>query len=138
LLQDPNTAVAVKLQTSLTAHGNPIQAKTPLNAGVGIITAGPVTLTMLLESEYFNRSYSLAAGVAVTWFNNSGGIVTWQNNLSQLVTFIGQGYSFPYTGVDGQGKFLGMTITATLSNAIFNMAAIEYQAGKLWGNPQLV
>jgi hypothetical protein len=142
ILQDPNTAVPIKLVTSLTSHGNPIQAKQPITAGVGLITTGTLQLQMCIDSEYFSRCYALAVGQFYQWINNKAQLFVFTNSTGGAIYFtpsasVAFGYNFPYIAVDGNGKFLGMTITATISNAVLNMAAIEYQPTKLWGVPQL-
>jgi hypothetical protein len=147
ILQDANTAVPVTLITALTAHNNPIQAKQPITAGIGLITNGPIPITMQIDSEYFSRVYNLLSGNPLIWINDAGLPVRWVNSTGQPVYFMstsggtgsafgGGGYSFPYAYVDGNGKFLGMTVTATMANAVINMCAIEFQQGKLWGVPQ--
>jgi hypothetical protein len=146
IMQDPNTAVPVTLITSLTPHGNSIQAKTPLTAGVAIVTSVPIPFEMCVDSENFSRCYNLVAGQYINWINNAGATIIFTNSAGLPIYFFGHGqnwtapgatgYSFPYTAVDGNGKFLGLTVTATMANCVVNQLAIEFQAGKLWGNPQ--
>jgi hypothetical protein len=135
IMQDANTAVPVKLVTSLTPHGNPLQAKQPISAGIGLITPGSTSLTMQIDSENFSRGYNLITGNYLQWINNSGLPIRFVNSQGQPIYFGVGGYTFPYTSVDGNGKFLGMTITANMMNSVINMAAIEFQDGKLWGIP---
>jgi hypothetical protein len=133
LLQDPTTAVAVTLQTALTPHGNYVQAKSPITAGVSQQVAGVVNLTMQIDTENGSIQYPLSGAPAVTWINNSGGTVTWINNSGGTVTWAGAGNVFPYTSVNGYGKFVGATVTATVSNYALNAVAVEYQDADVWG-----
>ncbi len=133
LLQDSGTAVAVTWRTSLSAHGNSVQAKQPLRAGVSALVTGVDTLTMEIDTESSVRIYTLTAAPAIVWLNNSGGVINWVNNSGQDITFCGTGFKFPFLGVDGYGKFLGATITTTASNLSLNSVAIEYQDKDVWG-----
>ena len=131
LLQDAATAVPITLQTALTSHGNPVQAKQPIRAGVGAVFQGTQTLNFSVDNENFSRSYVLTDGAQVTWINNAGGVVTFDS-----IIWIGRGYRYPFTGVDGSGKMLGVTITGAVANNIINQVAIEYQDRALWGAAQ--
>lgn len=133
LLQDTTTAVAFTLVTSLTPHGNIVQAKQSLRAGVACTAQGAVTMAVNLDTENATRPYSLTAAPMVTWLNSLGQPVTWVNNSGGSVLWVGKGFAFPYGEMDGYGKFLGLTITGTAANFIINGGAIEYQNKDLWG-----
>lgn len=137
LLQDTTTAVSVKLATALSPHQNPIQAKQALRAGVAAVTNSQQVLSLLIESEYTTRTYSqLLLPVYVVWVNHQAMVVTWTNAGGGVVNWTGSGgFRFPFTMVDGLGKFLGATMTANLVNSVINMLAIEYQDRALWGRP---
>lgn len=137
LLQDTTTAVPVKLVTALSPHQNPIQAKQALRAGVAAVTNSQQTLTLLIESEYTTRTYNqLVLPYYIIWVNYQNMVVTWTNSTGGVVNWAGPGgFRFPFTAVDGLGKFLGMTLTATLVDSVINMLAIEYQDRALWGRP---
>lgn len=136
LLQDDTTAVPVKLQTALTSHQNPIQAKQALRAGVAAVTNSDQSLSLLIESEYTNRTYTLVLPVNVFWINNVGAVVNFVNSSGSFVQWtVPGGFRFPYTMVDGLGKFLGCTLTANMVNSVVTMLAIEYQDRALWGRP---
>jgi hypothetical protein len=134
LLQDSTTAVAVTWRTALSAHGNAVQAKQTLRAGVSALVSGVDTITMEIDTETSVRTYTLTAAPAIVWLNNSGGIVQFVNNSGGTITFCGTGFQFPFMGVDGYGKFLGATITVTAANLSLNGVAIEYQDKDVWGN----
>lgn len=136
LLQDDTTAVPVKLQTALSPHQNPVQAKQPLRAGLAATTTSQQAVTLTIESEYTNRNYTLVLPVDVFWINNVSQVVTWTNSAGGTVQWrVADGFRFPYTMVDGLGKFLGCTLTANLLNSVITMIALEYQDRALWGRP---
>jgi hypothetical protein len=133
ILQDPNTAVSWELQTALSAHGNLLQAKQALHAGVFGHAQGLVNVTMSVDSENRSLTYPLVFATQVTWINDSGGVVTWINNSSGLVTWIAAGHQLPYSYVDAYGKVLGLTFTATSAQTAIHVPALEYQDADLWG-----
>jgi hypothetical protein len=133
LLTNPNVAVPVTLRTALSSHGNLIQAKKAIKAGVAVTTSLAQNFSMLIETENNSVSYPLAAASIINWINNSGGLVTWQNNSLGTVVFIGGGFRFPYSSVDGYGKVLGATITGTVMLFAINAVAIEYIDADEWG-----
>ncbi len=134
LLEDPTVPVNITLQTSLTPHENPVQAKQPIRAGIGVILQGASqALMMAVDSENDSRSYNFSDTALVTWVNNAGEEVIWVNNSGGVVQWIGRGYRFPFTSVDGNGKMLGATVTATFANTVINQIVIEYQERALWG-----
>jgi hypothetical protein len=133
LLQDPNTAVAWELQTSLTAHGNLIQAKQALNAGLFGHTQGVADINFELDTENGSNTYELMFAAALTWLNNLRQPITFVNNAGQPITFCGTGHQFPYTSADGYGKLLGVTVTGTSAQTTVHAAAIEYQEADMWG-----
>ncbi len=133
LLQDSTTAVDVKLITSLTHHGNLVQAKQVIRSGIAVTTQNQATVTLQIDTENGSIPYSLSASTPITWLNNSQQQVTWLNNSAQVVTFVGGGFKFPYTDADGYGKFLGATVMATQAAFSINAVAIEYQEKDLWG-----
>ncbi len=133
LLQNPNSAVAWEIQTALSAHGNPIQAKQVLTVGIFGNGTGGANISMAVDTENGSVVYPLAFTPKVQWINNLGQPVNWVNNLGQLVTWLGQGHQFPYTSADGYGKVLGLTVTGTSSQTRIHYTAIEYQDADMWG-----
>ncbi len=133
LLQNPNLPVPWEIQTSLSAHGNPIQAKQILAVGIFGNAVGGANISMEVDTENGAVVYPLAFASKVQWINNLGQPVNWVNNLGQLVTWIGQGHQFPYTAADGYGKVLGLTMTGTSSQTRIHYGAIEYQDADMWG-----
>ncbi len=134
LLEDPTTSVPVTLQTALTPHEIPMQAKQAMRAGIGMILQGSSSALMLaVDSENDSRTYNFSDTALVTWVNDAGEEVIWVNNNGEVVQWVGRGYRFPYTSVDANGKMLGATFTATMANNVINQIVIEYQDRALWG-----
>jgi hypothetical protein len=122
-----------ELQTSLSPHGNLIQAKQVLAAGVFGHAQGVANISMEVDTENGTEPYSLVFAAKITWVNNSAQIITFVNNLGQTITFIGTGHQFPYTAADGYGKLLGLTITGASAQTTIHVPSIEYQDADMWG-----
>lgn len=108
LFGNPTGAVAVKLQTSLSHHGNAVQNKKIIGGGLAVtLASGTANLNVTFDTENgtSTKVYPLVAG-----FQLPGGSA----------------------GAEGSGRYLGMTITGTLAGATFNSAAIEEQENALW------
>jgi hypothetical protein len=133
ILQDTATPVTWTLQTALSSHGNLIQAKQALQAGVFGHSDGVVGMQMTIDTEFRSNPYPLNFGTIVTWLNNFGGHVTFVNNVNAPVYLSVGGHQFPYSYVDSYGKVQGITLTATSSNTILHVPVLEYQDADLWG-----
>ena len=133
LLQDATVAVPILLKTALTSHGELVRAKQAIKAGVAVTTDTAQNFNMLVETEQGRNSYPLAASSVINWVNNSGSIVQFQNNSLGNVIWVGGGFRFPYSSVDGYGKVLGVSVSGTVSNLSVNAVAIEYKQADLWG-----
>jgi hypothetical protein len=136
LLQDSTTAQPFKLITGLSPHGNYLQAKGVIRAGVSATVEGVGVFDLEIDTENGADTYPLSGAPQVTWLNDGGGVVTWTNSSGGVVTFCGAGFVFPYTKANGYGKFLGATVTGTQASFALNAVAIEYHEKSLWGTPQ--
>jgi hypothetical protein len=107
LLGDPTTAVAFKVQTSLSHHGNAVQRKKMLAGGTALTASGSGSVTVNFDTE---------------------------NGTIAKTYALGTGFQLPSgsSGVEGSGRYLGMTITGTLAGFTFTNAAIEFQETSLW------
>ncbi len=107
LFAAPATAVAFKMQSALTHHGNAVQRKKFIRAGLSLaLASGTGTITMAMDTENGTQTYT---------FN--------------LVA----GFQTPFKSVEGSGHYLGQTITGTLAGLTMTNMAAEYQEGPLWG-----
>lgn len=107
LLGDPTTAVPIKVQTALSHHGNAVQRKKLLAAGTALTTTGSGSVTVSFDTE--------------------------NGSVTKTYT-LGTGFQLPSgsSGVEGSGRYLGMTITGTLAGFIFTDGALEYQETSVW------
>jgi hypothetical protein len=108
LVGDATKPVAFKIQTALTHHGNAVQRKKILSGGVAAtLASGPGSLSVSYDTE--------------------NGSVT-------KVYTIASGFTLPSgaSGVEGSGRYLGITVTGTLAGFTFTNAAVEYQETALW------
>jgi hypothetical protein len=132
LLQNPANPVSIKLITSMTPHGNPIQNKQVIMSGICLTSTTAQTLNMTVDTENGTLTYSFSAANVMTWVNNGGQIVTFQNNSFTPVTFLTGGFEFPFQSTEGYGKFIGNTVTGSVMNLSINLIANEYQDASLW------
>ena len=133
LLEDPTVAVPCMMQTALSPHQNLIQAKQPIRAGVGLDAKSSVTIKLCIDTENATLCYVLANVSEVIWVNYLPAIVTFVNSTNGAVRWILSGLRFPFADVDGQGKFLGATLTTTIASVAINSIVIEYQDRALFG-----
>ena len=107
LLEDDTVIMPVKLQTSLSRADDPLLAKVAIRAGIAAYSQIIQVQDFTLDTENRLNPYT-------------------------LTTRAGQ-FFFPYTSVDGYGKFLGATLQFQAVNYNLNAVAIEYQDADIWG-----
>lgn len=107
LLQDQNAIMPIKLETSLSVASEALLAKVAIRAGIAAYSRDVQTQFFSLDTENRKIAYGLE-------------------------TRAGQ-FHFPYTSVDGYGKFLGVTVVFHGNNYNLNAIAIEFQDADLWG-----
>jgi hypothetical protein len=90
---------------------------------------------MKILTEYGSLTYPLIVANPVIWYNAAGQVVQWQNASLQNVYFIAGGFQFPYTSVEGYGKFIGCDVSGTMVGFAINGVSIEYNDADLWGPP---
>lgn len=107
ILGDTTTTVTFKVQTALTHHGNAVQRKKMMAGGTALTTTGSGSVTVNFDTE---------------------------NGTVAKTYTLGTGFQLPSgsSGVEGSGRYLGITITGTLAGFTFNNAALEYQETNLW------
>jgi hypothetical protein len=110
----PTVAVAFKIQSSLTHHGDAVQGKRAIRAGFSSnLVAGPSSVTMTVDTEAAlgpNRTMSVPTGFALVGGSNDA------NNLP----------------INAAGAYLGITITGTLAGETMTNIICEYQEASLW------
>jgi hypothetical protein len=100
ILGSATTPVTFKLQTALTHHGNAVQRKKTMRGGAAVTASGSVNMTLTLDTNEGTQTYTraLTSGFqALSWTE------------------------------DGSGRYLGATITGTLSGFTVTNATIELQ-----------
>lgn len=107
LLGNATIPVSFTVQTALSHHGNAVQRKKLLAGGTALTTTGSGSVTVNFDTE--------------------------NGTLAKTYT-LGTGFQLPsgYSGVEGSGRYLGATITGTLSGFTFENAALEYQETSVW------
>lgn len=114
LFANQNGTVSFKFQSALTHHGNAVQGKKVIRAGLSSqlnVGTGSVTVTLDTEtSNGPNRSLNIPQGFAVVGGSNDAG-----NN-----------------PLNAAGIYLGITITGTLNGYTITNAIEEYQETSLW------
>jgi hypothetical protein len=113
LLAAPATAVAFKIQSSLTSHGNAVQGKKAIRAGFTSQVGGNSSVTMTVDTESGlgpSRTMDIATGVSLVGGSNDA------NNAA----------------ISNAGIFLGLTITGTLAGFTMTNLIIESQETALW------
>jgi hypothetical protein len=134
LLQNPLVSVPILLITTLSPHGDIIHEKQIIRSGIAITAKIAQSLTMTADTENGSNSYQFQAASVINWVNNLGQIVQFQNNSIQNVNFQTGGFKFPYSDTEGEGKFIGNTVSGLCQQLSINHIANEYQDTALWGN----
>ena len=114
LFNQPTVAVAFKIQSSLTHHGNAVQGKKAIRAGFSSeLVSGPSSVTMTVDTEAAlgpSRTMDIPTGFALVGGSNDA------NNAA----------------INAAGAYLGLTITGTLAGETMTNLIIEYQESSLW------
>lgn len=107
ILGNPTAPVAFKVQTALSHHGNAVQRKKMLAGGTALTTTGSGTITVNFDTE--------------------------NGTIAKTYT-LGTGFQLPsgYSGVEGSGRYLGITVTGTQAGFTFTDGALEYQETSVW------
>jgi hypothetical protein len=108
----PTTAVAFKIQSALTHHGNAVQGKRVIRAGFTSQVGSNSAFTVTVDTE-------AGLGTELTLDANAG------------VSLVG-GASAGGTPVSAAGIYLGITITGTLAGMVMTNMIIEAQDTSLW------
>ena len=114
LLAQPTVAVAFKIQSALTHHGDAVQGKRAIRAGFSSnLVSGPSSVTMTVDTETSlgpNRTMNVPTGFALVGGSNDAG-------------------NMP---INAAGAYLGLTVTGTLAGETMTNLIVEYQEASLW------
>lgn len=135
ILQNIISPIVYRLQTSLTAHGNPVRDKRVVRAGIAQQIAGTSDLALTIESEVGSAAAPLpSVSTLVQFTNNAGQVVQFTNNAGQIVGFSGVGFRLSHTAIAGvTGRFIGATLTGSLNGIAIEAIYLEYSEAAVWG-----
>lgn len=100
ILANASTPVPFKMQTALTHHGNAVQRKKTIRGGFAATAIANVTMTATMDTDEGTQRY----------------LRNLQNGFQALTA-----------QEDGSGRYLGATVTGTLSNFTMTNLTLEYQ-----------
>ena len=140
LLANANAPVSIKLQTSLTSHGAPFEAKRTVRYAIAQTVAATATMQLLIESERTaplpqQIDYNISS--QINFINNSGGALQFVNSGGGNLNFITNNASFHYQrgNTNGQGGvYIGMTLTGMVQEFTLNSMMIEVGSGAAFGS----
>jgi hypothetical protein len=134
LLQGTTAPVPYKLQTSQTAHQNPVKDKRSVRIGVAQTVPATSDLMLTVDTENGTVNSNLPnASAILTIQNNAGQTMTFVNNSGQVMSFAAKGFVAQHQNVNNTGRWMGSTATGTLNGIAIQGIYIEYQDGSLWG-----
>jgi hypothetical protein len=143
LLASATTPVNIKLQTSLTSHGAPFEAKRTFRYAVAQSVGASSSLQLTIESERStpspqNITYNISN--VLNFINNSQGALQFVNNGGGNLNFITNAAGFHYQrgNTNGQGGvYIGMTLTGAVEAFTLNSMMLEYGEGAAFGSEQV-
>ncbi len=124
---DTAVAISSKLQSALMALGDAIRTKQALKFAFEATLATGGSFNVTVDGETGSSPTYTASSSGVVWVNNSLAPVAWVNNSAAVVAW-GQGGYFLYKSDAQQyGKYLGLTITTTVPQVVYNTLELEYE-----------
>lgn len=135
ILQDAVTPLAWKLQTALSAHGNPIKDKRPVRLGIAQTVSRVSDLQAFIDSEYASTNTNISnAAQPQVFVYPSGAVQTFVYPSGAVQTFTRAGFILSHTAeAANTGRFIGATLIGTTNGITVQDIYIEYQDGALWG-----
>ena len=137
---DNTKPVNQTIKTKLWDMGDPLANKQLLKFGIEFVNKqvlSPVTGTIDTEDTSTSGSipFTVEDNRIVQWINNSLVIVQWQNNALQIVQWqssIPYGYAFVPMDLQTVGRYLGITVTGTNAQTIFEGFHMQYEVRTPW------
>ena len=113
LLMNAGLPVPIRIQSSLTHHGNAVQGKKFIRAGFSSDSAnGGVQVSISLDTESGSNNYEL--------------------NVAKGFSMVGGSNDANAEPLGGSGAYLGLTITGDFAGFTMDNLIIEYQETALW------
>lgn len=124
---DATSNISSTIRTALLPMGDNIRTKQALKFGIEASSNAGPGITVTTDSET-SSSPSVTLYNAATWVNNSGFAVPWLNNSLAVVTWtFGANYFLYKSDAQQYGKYLGLTVTSTAPNIVFNTFEFEHE-----------
>ena len=135
ILQNATAPIDWKLQTSLTAHGDPIKDKRAVRAGLAQTAQANADTMLTVDTERGSQNTNIGPETLVlTFVNDSGEVLEFVNDQNQELTFALDGFMLSHSAAaSNTGRYIGATATGTLNQGAIQGIFIEYQDGALWG-----
>jgi hypothetical protein len=138
LFANTTSNVSQTIKTKLWDMGSPLITKQALKFGIEMSVPTVASISVGIDTENAGRNYVTPVAVTngITWLNNSGVVITWTNNLSQTITWSAGGYTFIRGDAQNVGNYLGLTITNTTAQTVYEGFHLQYEARTPWtGTP---
>lgn len=127
ILQQATTPVKVDLRTALWHDKKPHMDKRIMNYGMAVSGQGSQPLTMTTTTENNKQVDTFLLPLLGQWINNAGVLGNWINNAMVQGTWVSNGFVFLRRPAQGTGIYLGLEVTGTFSQTVFNNLIIQYQ-----------
>ena len=126
--EDATSSISSKIQTALTAMGDPIRDKQALKFAIEATTSNTAAATLTATIDNENRSsppYTLSS--EIKWTNNALQVIPWSNNSGVVIPWSTTGYNLYKTDAQQYGKYLGITVTSTSPGFVINGFQYEHE-----------
>jgi hypothetical protein len=130
--EDAANPVDMVLETALLPMGDPIRDKQALKIGIeATLGTTPIIFLAYVDSEN-QQSPAIDFTNTVNWTNNLGNVISWSNNVSVIIgwsglTSSGAGYYLYKKDAKMFGKYLGMTLTGSVTPFTINGFEFEHE-----------
>lgn len=125
-----NTSGSVNsyVRTALNPMKDPIRTKQATKIGVEATLTTGAQIAVTVDSET-GSSAPISLGQIIEWINNFSTPIPWVNNSSQVIGWSGGsgGYFLYKSDAKQYGKYLGMTVTSSAPNFVFNGFEYEHE-----------
>ena len=121
--------VSTYVETALMPMGDPIRTKQALKFAIEATAPQAQPIYATVDSEYAQSAVYTMAGSGISWINNASATVTWTNSTGNPVAWnaTGSNYWLYKSDAAQYGKYIGLTITTTQPQLIFNTIEFEHE-----------
>jgi hypothetical protein len=124
------------IQTKLYDGKNPLIDKQLLKVGVGVTFSSTLlqNVTVRVDGEKTGTDIIELTGTnEIQFVNNLGVPINFVNNTNVVIEFTLTGYEWLMHDAELNGnKYVGLTITSTSAQMVFNIGSVEYEEGATW------